>query len=383
MNVPKTKAGTVLIVDDTPDYLDLLALELSAYGFHVLAASNGANAIGEAEQAQPDIILLDVMMPDIDGYDICRRLKQKKVTKDIPVIFMTALFDVDSKVKGFDVGAVDYVTKPLNCREVVARITSHLMIRGLHKNLTQEVTEYKKIGEKLRESVSDLRARNSDLDKFNHTVAHDLKDPLGTIILGAEVLREEHTSMSADELEFHLSLLSRNGKKATKIINELLSLAKVQKDEIEKEPLDMQAIVLEAWDRLGNAAKEKQAEIILPNEWPVAQGYAPWIEEVWVNYLSNALKYGGHPPCVKLGASVPQNGMIRFWVKDNGPGISPAEQSQIFTPFTRLNQNVANGDGLGLSIVRHIVEKLDGSVAVESDGIIGKGSMFSFTLPVA
>ena len=120
---------------------------------------------------------------------------------------------------------------------------------------------------------------------------------------------------------------------------------------------------------------------MLPDHWPIALGYSPWIEEVWVNYISNAIKYGGRPPRVELGATVQADGMVRFWVRDDGSGLTPAEQAQLFVPFTRLNKTPAKGNGLGLSIVRRIVEKLGGQVGVESEGLPGRGCVFSFTLP--
>jgi signal transduction histidine kinase len=125
---------------------------------------------------------------------------------------------------------------------------------------------------------------------------------------------------------------------------------------------------------------EHQAEIILPESWPQAVGYSPWIEEVWANYLSNGIKYGGEPPRLELGATKQADGFVRFWVHDQGPGISVEDQTRLFTPFTQLEQVRATGHGLGLSIVRRIVEKLGGEVGMESE--VGKGSTFHFTLPV-
>jgi signal transduction histidine kinase len=152
-------------------------------------------------------------------------------------------------------------------------------------------------------------------------------------------------------------------------------------------PLDMAAIIAEVQQRLAYMIEEYQAELVLPasSAWPTALGYAPWVEEVWANYLSNAIKYGGQPPRLELGATVLEEakGMVRFWVHDNGPGLEPEEQAKLFTPFTQLNQVQAKGHGLGLSIVRRIVEKLGGQVNVESEGIPGRGCVFSFALPEA
>ena len=140
----------------------------------------------------------------------------------------------------------------------------------------------------------------------------------------------------------------------------------------------MARIVAEAQQRVAHLVEEHQAEIILPETWPQALGYGPWVEEVWLNYLSNAIKYGGRPPSVVLGATVQGDGMVRFWVRDNGQGLDERERDQLFVPFSRLDQGRAGGHGLGLSIVQHIVGKLDGQVAVESQ--VGQGSVFAFTL---
>ncbi len=168
------------------------------------------------------------------------------------------------------------------------------------------------------------------------------------------------------------------------IIDELLLLARLREVEAEIGPLDMASIVDEAQKRLAYMIEDYQAEIVLPpaEDWPAALGYGPWVEEVWVNYLSNALKYGGRPPRIELGFSILDFELstgICFWLRDNGPGLTPEEQVRLFTPFTRLNQVRAKGHGLGLSIVRRIVEKLGGQVGVESE--TGQGSVFSFTLP--
>jgi signal transduction histidine kinase len=143
----------------------------------------------------------------------------------------------------------------------------------------------------------------------------------------------------------------------------------------------MDQILVEANKRLAHLVGEYQPHIVWPDTWPAALGYGPWVEEVWTNYISNAIKYGGQPPRVELGATVQTDDMVRFWVRDNGPGLTPQEQARLFTLFTRLDQVRAKGHGLGLSIVRRIVEKLGGQVSVESQ--VGSGSVFSFTLPAA
>jgi signal transduction histidine kinase len=160
----------------------------------------------------------------------------------------------------------------------------------------------------------------------------------------------------------------------------LLLLATVRKEDVRAVPLPMGDIVAEALERLTDLLVLSEAEVITPAVWPVGIGYAPWIEEVWVNYVSNAINYGGKPPRVELGADV-QGDTVRFWIRDNGAGVPPEARSRLFTPFTRLSQARASGHGLGLSIVQRIISKLGGEVGVESHD--GDGSLFYFTLPSA
>jgi signal transduction histidine kinase/FixJ family two-component response regulator len=237
--------------------------------------------------------------------------------------------------------------------------------------------------EALRQRTIELQDQNAELDTFAHTVAHDLQGPLVPIIGFAHLLQEEYETLSADEIQEFAQRIAQNGRKMSNIIEELLLLAGVRKMEIEPQPLDMAGIVAEALQRLTGMIEEYQAEIILPaaSVWPVALGYGPWVEEIWANYLSNAMKYGGRPLCLELGAERQADGLVRFWVRDNGPGLTSVEQAQLFTQFTRLHQIRAKGHGLGLSIVQRIVKKLGGQVGVESEGIPGRGSIFSFTLP--
>jgi signal transduction histidine kinase/DNA-binding NarL/FixJ family response regulator len=256
--------------------------------------------------------------------------------------------------------------------EIISEVANSLALAIHHARLHERVEQH----------AAQLEVRNKELDAFAHTVAHDLKDPLGLILGFADVLERDHARMTAEELQSFLAVISKHGFKMNNIINELLLLAEVRKLDVTIGPLDMESIVENAQMRLMHLIEEYQPEICVPELWPVAMGYAPWVEEIWINYLSNAFKYGGQPLYVELGAT-DQGDWVRFWVRDNGPGISPEAQSRLFTPFTRLAQVRAQGHGLGLSIVRRITEKLGGQVGVESEGVDGKGSVFSFTLPRA
>lgn len=233
--------------------------------------------------------------------------------------------------------------------------------------------------EKLGQANEALRASNEELDAFAHTVAHDLKGPLGLIMGFSDLILQEGESLSSKDLGEFLQIIAGNGKKMKDIINGLLMLSTVRQGEVKGEYLDMMQYVIEAKNRVTRRFAEFQVEWVLPESLPVGWGYGPWVEEIWVNYLSNAVKYGGRPPKVEIGAVLQEDNMIRYWVSDNGRGLSAEQQAQLFTPFTRLNQVKIEGHGLGLSIVRRIVEKLGGEVGIESEP--GNGSIFYFTLP--
>lgn len=250
--------------------------------------------------------------------------------------------------------------------------------------LRREIAERKRAEETLRCYAAELEDRNEELDAFAHMVAHDLDGPLAHMVGFAEVLKDDHAALPPEDVSRYLRMIAQSGRKMSRIIDALLLLASVRQiDQVPKEALDMKLIVGEALARLTDQRNELEAMIVLPQDdvWPEAVGYALWVEEVWFNYLSNALKYGGEPPRVELGWTEEEGGWVRFWVRDDGLGITPEQQSRLFTPFTRLGPDVerAKGHGLGLSIVRLIVEKLGGQVGVESE--VGQGSRFWFRLP--
>lgn len=405
-----TNQDTLLVIDDTPDNVKLLLDFLTKAGFKVLIAQDGEEGIETATYTQPNVILLDVMMPDMDGFEVCQYLKSQDNTRDIPIIFMTALSNTADKIKGFQLGAADYITKPIQQEEVLARVTAHKNLRQFQQQLTwqnqqlqeqtvqlqteiqvrkQTETSLKHTNQVLAERTIELQARtqeleqrNQELDAFAKMVAHDLKNPVGGINNLIETILA--TCSPNSPLTFkkikQLRLIQETSVKILNIINALLLLAGASKQaKPEIQTLEMSSILKAAIERLNTMPEKSQATIELPDTLPQAQGYAPWLEEVWFNYLSNALKYGGQPPHLKIGAEVQNDGMIVFWVRDNGEGLSNEQQAKLFTPFTRLHRQSTEGHGLGLSIVRKIIDKLGGQVGVESE--MGKGSQFFFTLP--
>lgn len=357
-NLFSSLPATILIVDDTPANLRLLAGLLGNAGYQVRPARDGRMALSVAQANPPDLILLDIMMPEMDGYEVCRQLKADERTREIPVIFISALDDVHDKVKSFTLGAVDYVAKPFQAEEVLARVRSHITLYKLQRDLREQVAE---------------------LDAFSHTVAHDLKNPLALVIGLIDFVLLQFADEVPEEMVDYLKKIQTTGYRGVNIIDELLLLASVRKQDVQLRPLDMEQVVAKAQDRLVFMIDKYRGEVHLPDQWPTAVGYAPWVEEVWVNYVSNALKYGGQPPRLELGTAVQPDGMVRYWVRDNGPGLSPEKQAVLFTEFVRLNEVRVEGFGLGLSIVRRIMDKLNGRVGVHS--VEGQGSEFYFELP--
>jgi PAS domain S-box-containing protein len=266
--------------------------------------------------------------------------------------------------------------------EVAASLAVAIRQARLYERAQQEIAERVQAEEILRQHTGELEARNAELDAFAHTVAHDLKSPVSSVVGYADVLRRNYATLPEDVQDEFLDVITRNSRKMASIIDELLLLSSVRGvGKAEMHPLEMGRIVAEARGRLLHLIEEHKGEIELPDSWPVAMGYGPWVEAVWANFISNALKYGGRPPRVELGWAVHADGWIRFWVRDNGQGLSAEEQARLFTPFERLHKVRAQGHGLGLSIVQRIVKKLGGQVGVASDGVPGAGCEFYFTLP--
>jgi len=353
----------ILVVDDNPTNIDVLFLHLQHAGYTVFVATNGADAIISAQHTQPDLIILDILMPGLSGFEVATQLEEISTTASIPIIFMSALTDITNKIKGFEVGGVDYITKPFQHRELLARVHTQLTLRQQQQELEIRAQE--------------LQEKNEDLDAFAHTVAHDLKNPLQIILMYTELLQQFEALSPKGEK--HTSTIVDTVLKMQSIIEELQRLAWIRKDKINITPIDMHHHVKQALFRLHTMLDKYKPDIQIPEQYPTALGYGPWVEEVWMNYLSNGIKYGGTSPVITLGGRELEDGFVRFWVRDNGHGVPPEDRARIFEKTIQLEGKRIHDYGLGLSIVKRIVEKLDGKVGVDSAD--GQGSEFYFTLP--
>jgi signal transduction histidine kinase len=239
----------------------------------------------------------------------------------------------------------------------------------------------------LEAKVEEQAQQIQEMDTYAYTVAHGLKTPLSVITFASEMLIHSEAAGAPDpDAPELLSSIFNMGNKMARIIEDLLTLTGISQAEVVSEPLEMGQILWEVNERVASKVEHSGADITLaaPVEtWPIAKGSRPLVEEIWDNFISNAIKYGGDPPEIQLGAERVDDNTIRFWIRDNGHGIPMSTQNRLFKAFNRMHVNLADGHGLGLAIVDRIVRKLGGRVAVESSGIPGEGSIFSFTLPAA
>jgi DNA-binding response OmpR family regulator len=369
MDTREFAKGTLLIVDDVPNNLKMLFTYLRDREFKIRIAQDGEDALEQIAYSKPDLVLLDVMMPKLDGFEVCRRLKANPETADIPVIFMTALTDTVDKVQGFEIGAVDYLTKPVQQEEVLARISAHLSLSKMKKLLEQQI--------QMREQDNQaLEQRNRDLEAYAKIVARDLKKPLIRLSGLTKILLKD-LSVSIENPE-HLKFvheIEQARRDMVGTIDDLLLLAEVRTQGGTMEELDMGEIIQRVKVRLLYLIDKYQGKLQIPEKWIKAWGYAPWIEKIWENFIVNALKNGGRPPRLELGATSDGNGFVKFWIKDNGPALN-AEQRRIM--FSALDIDQVQ-EGLGMSIVQRIVEQYGGRAGVESEAAIG--NTFYFILP--
>jgi len=344
--------ATVLVIEDDEAVRRTLVDMLELNGIRTVAAANGTEGYAAAKQAPPSLIITDIAMPGMTGFELLAAFRRDEALRNIPAIVISAAVERAAARRGMNLGAADFITKPFTEDEVIHSVTTRLE----KKELLDE------------------------LDAFAHTVAHDLKNPLATLCGRIELTEMLVGRSDAATLREHLAEAAKSARRLSNIIDELLLLAGARRQTIVPQPLDMAAIAAESIDRLESILQQKSAVLQQPDSWPAAVGHAPWVIEVWVNFISNAAKYGGANPRITLGGETSADGRsARFWVQDAGPGLDEAGRQKMFVPFTRISTVRAKGHGLGLSIVRRIVEKLGGQVGVESSP--GAGARFWFELP--
>jgi signal transduction histidine kinase len=370
---------SILIVDDNPTNLKVLYDYLTEQNHRILVAEDGETAIEQAEYSLPDLILLDVMMPGIDGFETCRRLKQMETTRDIPVVFMTALADTPFLLKGFAVGAVDYLTKPLHQEEVQVRVQNHIQTRRLQKELQAEIRTR-------REAEEELRRINEGKDKFFNVIAHDLRTPIHGAVFFSESLLEAVRTKKDAQLEEIAQVVHESTSAVGRLLLDLLAWAETQMERVQTRPEQAELGELLKLNHVLAQIVARQKKIVLVNK---AQSPIPihadprMVDTVVRNLLGNALKFTQPGGRVEIAAHAgPRE--ITVAITDSGIGIAPERLPNLF----QIGQNQSTygttgetGSGLGLPLCREMVEKNGGRLWVESE--LGKGSTFSFTVPTS
>ena len=362
------RQACVLQVDDQMREAGFLAIR------HNGQAIDGGGVSGQVSQAAYWQQLAAGSIQILDHAGLARHLPAHGACWAEPMPFYASapLLNQDTLLGVLSCGVQDPADLGREQLEVVREIADSLAI-AIHQA---------RLRDSLARHAAELEASNVELNAFAHTVAHDIQDPLGIMIGFADILAQEWASLRPEDLQEYLRMISQTGHLMNNIVRELLLLSETRTQDVVAYPLDMGHVVAQARSRLAHLIREYGAEIHVPDDWPPALGYGPWVEEVWINYMSNAIKYGGRPPRIELGATATGD-QVRFWVQDNGAGVPSEAQERLFAPFTRLSKVRVKGHGLGLSIVRRIVEKLGGQVSIESEGLPGAGSIFAFTLPAA
>lgn len=367
-------AGYILIADDTAQSLSLLSDVLRSKGYDVTSVRDGRAVLAAIKEQVFDLLLVDVDMPDISGYEICEQLKAGEHTGDLPVILLSDSKDASTALKAFDAGAVDYIARPFKLREVLARVANHV-------TLVQQRHEIARLREKDRQTYNALDKMKNE---FLGMVTHDLKNPLN-IMLGYTGLLAELDVMEHDQalLEQAVVEMRYSIDKMYNLVTSILDLVQIGTGtELAMEPVALQSVIEQAVRDYEIIALQKKIRVkqSFPEVSPVVKGDANRIMRVVDNLLSNALKYTPEDGHVEINLAT-RDGDAVMTVRDSGYGIPQDALSRLFDAFYRVDdtRHLANeGTGLGLAIVKTIVEQHNGVIDVESD--LGAGSTFTVRL---
>lgn len=360
----------ILIIDDIVSNIQVVANLLKKNNFNISYAQNGKTGIERANKIDFDLILLDIMMPEMDGYEVCRLLKQNEKTKDVPIIFLTAKTTEDSLTKGFDEGAVDFISKPFKGAELLARVNTHIKLRTISKQLEQ--------------ANKQLTQANKSKDKLLSIIAHDLRNPFSVLITFSKLLLDSYDEFSKNDILSYLDTFYKTSKQGYSLLDNLLKWSKSQTGrlEIDREAIDFKDIVEETITLLYSQAKNKNIKLKNKvDEMVFAYADLNMVLTIVRNLISNAIKFSDKGSCIEVfGKNNNEN--VEIKVKDNGVGIKEEDIEKIFridTKHSTAGTYNEQGSGLGLLICKEFIEKNAGTLTVKSK--VGKGSEFIFTMP--
>ena len=363
MNI--TRKPSILIIDDGPTNLHVLEKILRPEKYETILASDGIKGLELAQSEIPDLILLDIMMPQINGFEVCKRLKQDPVTQDIPVIFISAIHEISEKVKGFRIGGVDYITKPIQREEVVARVDVHLNLKRSREALTNA---------------------NAAKDRLMAIIGHDLRGPLGSLMQALDMLIKFDDQLDKQKRLDMMAELHNSSKRIFNLLENTLCWARSQRGDILYQPanLEIKTIIDDNIRLLGDLAEDKAIRL----NCDVHEALSVYADKnmltiVLRNLISNALKFTPEAGKVKVTAVVKQE-FVEIAVVDNGVGISSENRAKLFdleNHFTTFGTMNERGSGLGLLLCKEFVEKNGGNIRMEN--VKKGGSAFKFTVSLA
>ncbi|MEL6405261.1 MAG: hybrid sensor histidine kinase/response regulator [Chloroflexota bacterium] len=370
----KANPGFILLVDDVIQNLHMLTDMLKNQGHEVVIALNGKEALEKVDEKRPDLILLDIQMPGMNGYEVCEKIKDDEDTEDIPIIFLSALSDTKDIVKGFEVGGVDYVSKPFKYREVLARVESQLALAQQR----EEIEALREQDKQQFDTLSELRS------KFLHGTVHDLKSPLTGMTLYAQKLRGMPPE-NKEEMEEVADGITSASRKMQRLVTDILDIAQIQiANQVRLIDLPVNPVVKDSVKNLKVIAESQKIDLSahVPDEtlsYPIDKNY---FERMIDNLVSNAIKYTPDGGKVTVTMTIYDEGSFEIAVQDTGLGIPEDAIPNLFDAFYRVKKKEhasRAGSGLGLSMVQAIVEQHGGTIKVAS--VEGEGSTFTIYFP--
>ncbi len=366
---PHQDAAGILMIDDNPVNLRVLTSMLKQSGWRPRPVTSGRLGLQAARNEAPDLILLDLNMPEMDGYEVCEQLKADATLADIPVIFVSALGETLDKVKGFQVGGVDYITKPFQLDEVKARVMAHLELRRQRLLLRASY-------EKLRESE---RLR----DSLVHMIVHDLRSPLAAISAYLDLFGQEAKRKLGPETQEDIVNAMRATRNMVRMINGILDVSKMEAQmmKLDLRECDLAQVVGQSLEDLGSLVGTRRLTFESPNAPAVALADREIVARIVQNFLANALRFTPRDGEIRVGVAIEAE-HLRIFVADTGPGVPAEFRHSIFDKFVQVDSSASQrglSTGLGLAFCKLAAEAHGGHIGVDSE--LGQGSTFWFTLP--
>ena len=386
--------ATILVIEDNLTNLKIIAHILIAAGYNVLTEVEGLNVIEKVNSTIPDLILLDIILPEISGFEICQQLQADPFTGSIPIIFMTALIESGDKIKGLSLGAVDYITKPFQKEELLARVRTHLHLRQLSKTLEIQNQELIKTTKELENKSAELKeslVKEKELNllksRFITMASHEFRTPLTIISSSSAILEKFSNRLTEDKKNKHLQTIQNSIKHITQILDDVLMISRSESENIELrlESLDIIVFCSHLKEQIEISNPQYRIDFlwyldeeIIDNSFMV-QLDKNRLQQVLINILNNAIKYSPNHNVVKF-ILYKENNQLIFEISDSGIGIPEADQANLFDSFHR-GSNISNisGTGLGLSIVKKYLDLLQGEIKFKSR--VGEGTTFTVSIP--